>query len=159
MRPGATQGDPVSLDSKDSRYGGYREQVRKLIKDKLSYPCLNNEATGLCDYKPARLVVEFGLLADGRVAYVKVTKKAEWPIYNDYAVNAVRLAAPFPPVPPDLMAQAKPGREDVRISAAFNYSSHRSRTNPRLTQRASVLIALSPLTSAATAYAECAWVL
>jgi len=121
MKPAATQGDPVLLDSKDSRYGGYLEQVRKLIKEKWSYPCVKDEATGRCDYKPARLVVEFGLLADGRVAYVTVTKKAEWPVYDDYAVNAVRQAAPFPPVPPDLMAQAKPGREDVLISAAFSY--------------------------------------
>jgi protein TonB len=117
----APQGDSVSLDSKDSRYGGYLEQVRKLIKEKWTYPCVNDEATGRCDYKPARLVVDFGLLADGRVAYVTVRKKAEWPVYDDCAVTAVRLAAPFPPVPPDLMAQAKPGREDVRISATFNY--------------------------------------
>jgi hypothetical protein len=38
MKPAATQGDPVLLDSKDPRYGGYLEQVRKLIKGKWSYP-------------------------------------------------------------------------------------------------------------------------
>jgi hypothetical protein len=47
----------------------------------MSYPCVNDEATGRCEYKPARLTIEFGLLQDGRVDYVRVTKKAEWQVY------------------------------------------------------------------------------
>ncbi len=121
MKPAATAGDPIPIDSKDARYRAYLEQARKMIKEKWSYPCVKDAATGRCDYKAARLVVEFGPLVDGRVADVTVTKKAAWPIYDDYAVNAVRLAAPFPPVPPELMAQAKPESEDVRIVATFQY--------------------------------------
>jgi len=115
------KGEPIPLHSTDPRYGGYLSRVSGLIKEKWGYPCVKDTATARCDYKAAHLVVEFGLLADGRVACVTVTKSAPWQIYDDYAVNAVHLASPFPPVPPELMAQAKPGREDVRIVAAFQY--------------------------------------
>jgi len=61
----------------------------------VGYPCVKDTATARCDYKAAHLVSSFGLLADGRVAYVTVTKSAPWQIYDDYAVNAVHLASPF----------------------------------------------------------------
>ena len=113
--------DPVALGSTDPRYRGYLNRISKMIKEKWSYPCLKDEGTGRCDYKPARLTIEFALLQDGRVDYIRVTKKAEWEIYDEYAVNAIHHASPFPPVPPALMALAKPGTEGVRIRAAFEY--------------------------------------
>ena len=105
--------DPVALGSTDPRYRGYLDRISKMIKEKWSYPCLKDEGTGRCDYKPARLTIEFALLQDGRVDYIRVTKKAEWEIYDEYAVNAIHHASPFPPVPPALMALAKPGSEVI----------------------------------------------
>lgn len=69
-----------------------------MIRAKWRYPCVEDEAGG-CAFKTAKLTVEFGLLQDGRVAYVTVTKKADWEIYNSYAANAIHQASPFPPVP------------------------------------------------------------
>ncbi len=57
----------------------------------------------------------------GQVDYVTVIAKTQWEVYDEYAVNAIRRAAPFPPVPPALMAQARPGSAGVRILAAFQY--------------------------------------
>jgi hypothetical protein len=83
---------------------------------------VKDEATGRCEYKPARLMIEFGLLAKRAGGLrVRVTKKAEWEVYDEYAVNAIQHASPLPPVPPALMALAKPGNAGVRIRAAFEY--------------------------------------
>ena len=114
-------GDPIPLRSTDPRYSGYLGRISKMIKEKWGYPCVEDEATGRCEYRPARLKIEFGLLQDGRVDYVTVIAKAKWEIYDEYAVDAIRRASPFPPVPPALMSQAKPGSAVVRIVAAIEY--------------------------------------
>jgi hypothetical protein len=57
---------------------------------------------------------------------VTVITKADWEIFDEYSVNAIRNAAPFPPVPPALIAQATPGSAAVRIRAGFEY-----KLNPR----------------------------
>jgi len=44
-------------------------------------------------------------------------------------VNAIKLASPFPPVPPALMAAAKPGSPGVSVAAHFVYIVESSLTN------------------------------
>ena len=92
--------DPVAISSTDPRYSGYLRRVHELIRTKMSYPCVKDEATSRCDYKPARLTIEFSLLQDGQIDYVRVAQKAEWEVFDEYSVSAIRRAAPFPPVPP-----------------------------------------------------------
>jgi len=113
--------DPVPLHSTDPRYGEYLDRVRQMIKAKWGYPCVRNDVMAPCEYKSAKLTIQFGLREDGQVDYITVIKKSEWEIYDKYAVNAIRLAAPFPPVPSALMALARPGSASVRILAAFDY--------------------------------------
>jgi hypothetical protein len=74
------EAEPIPLHSTDPRYSRYLGRVRNMIKAKWFYPCVKNEATGHCDYKATKLSIEFGLFQDGRVAYVSVLTKAEWPI-------------------------------------------------------------------------------
>jgi len=60
-------------------------------------------------------VIVFGILKDGRVPMLEVSQQSGYDVYDDYAVNAIKLASPFPPVPASLMATAKVGerrRED-----------------------------------------------
>jgi TonB family protein len=92
-----------------------------MIKEKWGDPCAKDLSTGDCDYKSARLVVEFGILKNGRVPYVTVIQGAGWQIYDDYAVNAIRLGQPFPPVPPELIERAASGSSGVRIVGTFTY--------------------------------------
>jgi TonB family protein len=93
-----------------------------MIKEKWDYPCVKNMATGHCDYKSARLVIELGIFKDGRAAYVTVIQGAGFEVYDEYAVAAIRLAQPFPPVPPELTERAAPGSPGVRIVATFHYN-------------------------------------
>ena len=96
-----------------------------MIKEKWAYPCVNSPATGQCEYKSAQLVIEFGILRDGRVPFVIVRKQSDFDIYDEYAVNAIKLASPFPPMP-DSVADGRKGRA---ILATFSYIVESSLTN------------------------------
>ena len=115
------EGEPIPLDSTDPKFNDYLDRIRRMIKEKWGYPCIKDTATGHCDYKSARLVVVFGILKDGRVPMLEVALQSGYDIYDDYAVNAIKLASPFPPVPASLMATAKSGSAGVKIQAAFQY--------------------------------------
>jgi TonB family protein len=126
---GGIEGDPVPLDSADERYSEYLEQVRRRIKEKWGFPCVRNPATRGCDHHTTSLDVHFGILKDGRVQFVDVVKSADHSIYDEYAVNAIRLAQPFPPVPPAMMGAMKAGSTGLAISARFSYVVESSLTN------------------------------
>lgn len=119
------EGEPIPLDSKDPKYNDYLDRVRRLIKAKWVYPCLKDDATGRCEYKSAQLVIEFGILKDGRVPFVIVRKASEFDIYDEYAVNAIKLASPFPPVPDSMTGN----RKGIPILATFSYVVESSLTN------------------------------
>ena len=119
------EGEPIPLDSKDPRYNDYLDRVRRLIKAKWVYPCVKDDATGRCEYKSAQLVIEFGILKDGRVPFVAVRAQSGFDIYDEYAANAIKLASPFPPVP-DAMTGSRKG---IPILATFSYIVESSLTN------------------------------
>jgi TonB family protein len=124
---GGIEGDPMPLDSQDERYSEYLEQVRRRIKEKWGFPCVRT-ARG-CDHYTTSLDVHFGILKDGRVQFVDVVKASDHAIYDEYAVNAIRLAQPFPPVPPAMMSAMKAGSTGLAISARFSYVVESSLTN------------------------------
>jgi TonB family protein len=111
----------IPLDSVDPRYADYLTQVRAQIKARWSYPCVDDRTTKRCEYHSARLLVEFGIATDGQVRYVQVRRSSGLPVYDASAMNAIMAAAPFPPVPPAMMAQMPPGSQGVAVSATFNY--------------------------------------
>ncbi len=120
---GGIEGEPVPLDSRDPKYSDYLDRVRRMIKERWGYPCVKHPGTGECEYKSAQLVVEFGIAKDGKVPFVTVMRSSGWTIYDDYAVNAIKLAAPFPPVPDAISLKGIP------ILATFNYVVDTSLTN------------------------------
>jgi len=115
------EGEPIPLDSPQPKLRDYLDRVRRMIKEKWVWQCINDRVTGHCEHKAARLVVEFGILKDGGVPTVVVRSPSEYEVMDEWAVNAIKLASPFPPVPPELMAMAKPGSTGVRIQAHFAY--------------------------------------
>ena len=115
------ESEPIPLDSEDPRYRGYLGRVSQMIKARWVSPCAQNENTRRCEYKSARLVLLFGIAKDGRVAKVQVQESPGYEIYDEYAANVVNSASPFPPVPPELMAQTRPESRGIRIVATFRY--------------------------------------
>jgi TonB family protein len=116
------EGEPIPLDSADPRYSDYLDQVRRRIKDKWGYPCVKNDNTRECEYKTAQLIIEFGIAKDGKVPFITIVRSSGYPIYDDYAVNAVKLAD-FPPIPDSF------SKKGVPILATFSYVVQSSLTN------------------------------
>ena len=112
---GGIEGEPIPLDSRDPKYNDYLDRIRRMIKEKWGYPCVQNTGTRQCEYKTAQLVIEFGIAKDGKVPFVNVVRTSGYAIYDDYAVTAIKLASPFPPVPDDL------SKKGIPIMATFNY--------------------------------------
>jgi periplasmic protein TonB len=117
------EGEPIALDSKDPRYSDYLDRVRRAIKEKWGFPCVKNLTTHECEYKTTQLIIEFGIAKDGQVPFVTVVRSSGYPIYDDYAVNAVKLAAPFPPIPDTF------SKTGVPIHATFSYVVESSLAN------------------------------
>jgi outer membrane biosynthesis protein TonB len=116
------EGEPIPLDSTDPRYSDYLDRVRKAIKEKWGYPCVKDGVTHQCEYKTAQLVIEFGIAKNGTVPFITVMRSSGFPIYDDYAVNAVKLAN-FPPIPDSF------SKKGVPILATFSYVVESSLTN------------------------------
>lgn len=121
---GGIEGEPIPLDSKDPRYSDYLDRIRRMIKEKWGYPCVKNAGTHECEYKTALLVIEFGIAKDGWVPFVNVLRTSGYQIYDDYAVNAIKFAQPFPRVP-DTMG----GPKGLPIVATFSYTVDTSLVN------------------------------
>jgi outer membrane biosynthesis protein TonB len=126
---GGIEGDPIPLDSPDGRYSDYLEQVKRKIKQHWGFPCVKNARTRECQHYTTSLDVQFGILEDGRVQFVDVVRVADHAIYDDYAVNAIKLASPFPPVPPAMMRAMQSGSTGLALSARFSYVVESSLTN------------------------------
>ena len=115
------EGEPIPLDSTNPKYSDYLDRVRRMIKEKWGYPCIKRP--GDCEYKTAQLSIEFGIAKDGHVPFVNVMRSSGFAVYDEYAVNAVKLASPFPPVPDSLSKTGFP------INATFNYIVDSGLTN------------------------------
>jgi TonB family protein len=126
---GGIEGEPIPLDSSEGRYSDYLERLRQAIKSNWGFPCIKGEVTRDCEYKTTSLVIEFGILTDGRLQFVDVVESSGFVIYDDYAVNAIKLASPFPPVPPAMMAAMRRSSTGVVLLARFNYVVDTSLTN------------------------------
>jgi TonB family protein len=124
---GGIEGDPVRLDSDDARYSDYLEQVRRRIQEKWGFPCVRQPGGG-CQGHTTSLEVEFGILKDGRLQFVDLIRAADHTLYDEYAITAIRLAQPFPPVPAAMMAAMRPGSTGIPIRARFIYVSETSLT-------------------------------
>jgi TonB family protein len=121
---GGIEGEPIPLDSRDPRYSDYLDRIRRMIKEKWGYPCVKNGSTHECEYKTALLVIEFGIARDGKVPFVNVVRTSGFQIYDDYAVNAIKFAQPFPRVPDSMGSRA-----GIPIVATFSYQVDTSLVN------------------------------
>jgi protein TonB len=113
---GGIEGEPIPLDTDDPRFSDYLDRVRRLIRSKWGFPCAEgNPHAAQCVRREGELVIEFGIAKDGHVPFVNLRDSSGSVNMDDFALNAVRLASPFPPIPDAV------SRKGIPIIATFRY--------------------------------------
>lgn len=107
---GGIEGEPVPLETTDPRYTDYFEKIRRRIKENWSYPREAGER-GI----GGQLVIEFAIRKDGWIQFVDLKRSSGVQILDRFAMNALKLAQPFPPVPDSVARGALP------IAGIFTY--------------------------------------
>jgi len=100
---GGVEGQPIPLDTPEPKYQDYFKILRERIQSKWTYPReAGDRGIG------GSLSIEFHIAKDGRLAYLEIRRSSGVEILDEYAVNAIKLAQPFPPVPDNLAKQVLP---------------------------------------------------
>jgi periplasmic protein TonB len=107
---GGVEGEPIPLDTPEPKYQDYFNKIRERIKAKWTYPRQAGER-GI----EGELLIEFHIAKDGRLEYIALRNSSGVAILDDYAMTAVKLAQPFPPVPDGIAKQT------LAINGQFKY--------------------------------------
>ncbi|MDY6863483.1 MAG: TonB family protein [Thermodesulfobacteriota bacterium] len=104
------KGNTVNLNTTDPKYFGYLQKIRNKIEDVWRYPfeARNNKIQG-------KLTLKFIIDKNGTLNGTVLLKPSYY-ILNQESIRAVKVAAPFPPVPDEI------GSGLLNIIATFEYA-------------------------------------
>lgn len=71
------------------------------------------------DFQTADVVVEFSLDPSGQVKAIKVVDQKGSPLFGSFCMEAIQRAAPFGPLPDELLALI--GKEELEVQFSFHY--------------------------------------
>jgi TonB family protein len=108
--PGVTEQEDVSLNTTEFKYYSYFAHIKQRIELAWNYPHEAQERR-----ESGRLTIVFTIESGGNVSSVKLIKSSGYEILDEYAINAVRFASPFNPIPASI------GTKRLRITANFEY--------------------------------------
>jgi TonB family protein len=91
---GGIEGEAIPLDTPEPKFQDYFNQVRERIKSKWIYP-YEASSRGI----EGELQIEFGIAKSGELQFIEKRASSGIDILDDYAMRAIQLASPFPPVP------------------------------------------------------------
>jgi len=103
-------GDRVDINTTEYRYMGYMTAMRKSIELVWNYPLAAAQRN-----MQGEVGLEFIIEKNGEARRVRVTKSSGYKILDDAIVEAIKLAAPFAPLPEGF------GKERIVISGLFRY--------------------------------------
>ena len=122
---GGIEGEPIALDSQDPRYNDYLEQRRRMLQSKMTWPCDKiSKKRGECEDRDEDLLVVFGILKSGQLAFIEFQRPSSQPIYDEFSANVIKLASPCPPVPAAMFAELPLRSTGVPIRVHFRYRYH-----------------------------------
>jgi periplasmic protein TonB len=104
----------IPLGTKEPRYASYLENVRRAIDFNWEYPEL-----ALLYGLQGKLIVEFTILANGKIDFLTLVRSSGSTLLDEEALRAIRAAAPFPRIPPNISANR------LLISASMEYHDGR----------------------------------
>ena len=105
--PGNPNGAPGIDAIKEPDFGPYMKELQRRIKMNWDPP-KGNESK--------RVILLFKIAKDGRLLNIKVHRSSGLPAADNAALNAVKLTAPFRPLPPEFKGQS------VDIQFTFDYN-------------------------------------
>ncbi len=108
--PGITEEEEVSLNTSEFKYYAYFAHIKRQIELAWNYPYEAQERN-----QGGRLTIVFTIESGGNVSSIKLLRSSGYTILDDYAMNAVRIASPFNPIPASI------GTKRLRITATFQY--------------------------------------
>jgi protein TonB len=100
----------ISLDDRRPQYLDYLGRLKQRIQREWAYP-LEAQRLGLF----GELLLVFTVNKEGSLLNLRLVQSSGFPILDNEALRAVRAAAPFDPIPPEM------GTEAWNIRGAFNY--------------------------------------
>lgn len=100
----------ISLDSREEHFVEYLARLKRRVQRVWHYPeeAVNHGISG-------ELLIIFTLNSSGSLTYIRLIQSSGFPILDEEALQAVKLAAPFDPFVPQM------GDEPLNISATFHY--------------------------------------
>ncbi|MBI5970527.1 MAG: energy transducer TonB [Deltaproteobacteria bacterium] len=108
--PAGEQGKTLSLNTSELRYQKYLINMKNRIELKWEYPFAASR-----NGWQGNLQIDFTINKDGTVADIKLVKSSNYPVLDDAAITALRLASPFPPFPAGFSV------EEINIKGQFSY--------------------------------------
>ena len=108
--PKGEQGKTLSLNTSELKYQRYLINMKNRIEINWDYP-LPASRNGW----QGNLQIDFTIKKDGTVSRIKLVKSSNYPVLDDAAITALRLAAPFPPFPAGFSV------EEINIKGQFSY--------------------------------------
>jgi protein TonB len=108
---GGSARQTINLDSREDRFVDYLALVKRRVERVWVYPeeALNHGVGG-------ELLLVFTLNKAGSLINVRLVQSSGFPILDEEALRAVKLAAPYDPFPPQM------GEEAWNIAASFHYN-------------------------------------
>ena len=105
---------PIPLNTQDPILAPYTKRIESRIEAQWEYPDLAKHY-GL----QGKVTVEFTVLQNGHIDLLSVVRSSGSNLLDDEAVRAIKVAAPFPPIPRSITANR------LRIIAGFTYVNNR----------------------------------
>ncbi len=107
---GGTAKRTISLDSREEHFVEYLARLKRRVQRVWEYPeeAVQHGISG-------ELLVVFTLNQAGSLTYIRLVQSSGYPILDEEALRAVKLAAPFDPFLPQM------GDGPLNISATFHY--------------------------------------
>lgn len=108
--PAGEQGKTLSLNTSELKYQKYLINMKNRIELKWEYPFAASR-----NGWQGNLQIDFTIKKDGTVTDIRLVKSSNYPVLDDAAITALRLASPFPPFPAGFSV------EEINIKGQFSY--------------------------------------
>lgn len=110
LREDLPEEETVNLNTREFKYISYFSKIKSKIELVWNYPEI-----AVMRGEQGTVHLKFTIVEDGRLEDVQLIKSSGYPVLDEEAIRAVRMAAPYPPLPRSW------GLKKLHIIGEFNY--------------------------------------